>query len=147
MEGMTSAAANGTGTASEHRAHKMMMHMTFFWGKNALILFPGWPGTDSRMYALALVCVFLFSVLVEWLSYCNLGREGGSNRVASGLTMTAVHAVRVGLANMVMLALMSFNVGVFLVAVAGHALGFFFFGSRIFGKLPPPSSDVRPMSC
>ena len=48
------------------------------------------------------------------------------------MVQTLLHAIRIGLAYMVMLALMSFNGGVFLVAVAGHAVGFLVFGSRVF---------------
>ncbi|KAA8549331.1 hypothetical protein F0562_001015 [Nyssa sinensis] len=123
----TSSSVNGTRMPNMRR-HKMLMHMTFFWGKNALILFTGWPGTSSGMYALALMFVFVMAVLVEWLSHCNLIRNG-SNHVAAGLIQTLMYAVRVGLAYLMMLALMSFNGGVFLVAVAGHALGFLFFGT------------------
>ncbi|KAA8543810.1 hypothetical protein F0562_022013 [Nyssa sinensis] len=108
----------------------MMMHMTFFWGKNAEILFSGWPGTRSGMYALALIVVFMLAVIVEWLSHCKLIKDG-SNHVAAGLIQTLMHAIRIGLAYMVMLAVMSFNVGVFIAAVAGHTLGFFLFGSLL----------------
>ncbi|KAG5566969.1 hypothetical protein RHGRI_002507 [Rhododendron griersonianum] len=126
MEGMdvmppSSSSANGT--------NEMMMHMTFFWGKNAEILFSGWPGTNSGMYALALTFVFVLSLLVEWLSHGNLIKDG-SNQVAVGLVQTLIQAIRVGLAYMLMLAVMSFNGGVFIAAVAGHALGFFLFGSE-----------------
>lgn len=117
------------GTDGMH--HKMTMHMTFFWGKETLILFSGWPGTSTGMYVLALVFVFVLAVLVEWLSHCRLAKPGSSN-VAAGLIQAVVHAVRVGLAYMVMLAVMSFNGGVFIVAVAGHLVGFLIFGSRVF---------------
>lgn len=117
------------GTDGMH--HKMMMHMTFFWGKETLILFSGWPGTSTGMYVLALVFVFVLAVLVEWLSHCRLVKPGSRN-VAAGLIQALVHAVRVGLAYMVMLAVMSFNGGVFIVAVAGHLVGFLIFGSRVF---------------
>ncbi|KDP42174.1 hypothetical protein JCGZ_02904 [Jatropha curcas] len=138
-------------TTMMHPHNKMMMHMTFFWGKNAEILFSGWPGTRAGMYVLALIVVFAFSFLVEWLSHSHLIKPGSSNLFA-GLIQTFLHALRVGLAYLVMLAVMSFNGGVFLVAVAGHTLGFLIFGSRAFKKTssPPPlakSVDLPPMSC
>ncbi|CAK7331388.1 unnamed protein product [Dovyalis caffra] len=137
-------------TAMMHH-HKMLMHMTFFWGKSAEILFSGWPGSSDKrpyMYFVALLFVFVLSILVEWLSHCQLIKPG-SNHVAAGLVQTLLHALRVGLAYMLMLAVMSFNGGVFLVAVAGHTLGFLFFGSRVFKKtqIPPKTSDLPPISC
>ena len=133
--------------------HSSMMHMTFFWGKNAEILFSGWPGKRSGMYALALIFVFVLAVLIEWLSHSKLIKSE-SNRVGAGLIQTFLHTIRVGLAYLVMLAIMSFNGGVFLVALAGHALGFFLFGSRIFNKSTPPprpplskTADLPSMSC
>ncbi|KAL4610702.1 hypothetical protein ACB092_08G069600 [Castanea dentata] len=99
-----------------------MMHMTFFWGSNAEILFSGWPGTRL-----------------------------GVNDVKAGLVQTLMHAIRIGLAYIVMLAVMSFNVGILLVAVAGHATGFLIFGSRVFKDSEMTSSvktsDLPPMSC
>ncbi|KAK0604365.1 hypothetical protein LWI29_014939 [Acer saccharum] len=91
------------------------------------------------------------AILVEWLSGTHLIREG-TNNVAAGMIQTVMHAIRVGLAYMVMLAVMSFNAGVFLAALAGHTLGFFLFGSRVFKKKAgSPSyqktSDLPPMSC
>ncbi|KAL2486428.1 Copper transporter 6 [Abeliophyllum distichum] len=102
-----------------HHRH-MMMHMTFFWGKNTEILFTGWPGYDHPGH---------------------------------GLLQTLMYAIRIALAYIVMLAVMSFNGGVFLVAVAGHTVGFFVFGSRVFKKQSPPpevlgkTSDLPRMSC
>ncbi|XP_044506312.1 copper transporter 1-like [Mangifera indica] len=125
-----------------------MMHMSFFWGKNSEILFSGWPGTSSGMYALALIFVFALAVLVELLSHSKFIKSE-SNHAVAALIRTFLHAIRVGLAYLVMLAIMSFNGGVFLAAVAGHALGFFLFRSRIFNKStspPPPAKTADPPS-
>ncbi|GLT66979.1 hypothetical protein SLA2020_393170 [Shorea laevis] len=123
-------------------------HMTFFWGNNAEILFSGWPGTSPSMYLLALIVVFVLAFSVEWLSHCLVMKPGPTN-LSAGMVQTLVHMLRMGLAYLVMLAIMSFNVGVLLVAVAGHTLGFMLFGSRIFKKSlsPPPAtatSDLPP---
>lgn len=65
------------------------------------------------------------------------------------MVQTMMYSVRIGLAYLVMLAVMSFNAGVFIVAVAGHAVGFFLFGSRavvaaVEGK---GGSDLPPRGC
>ncbi|KAK2999059.1 hypothetical protein RJ639_022699 [Escallonia herrerae] len=140
--GMAPSTMNSTGTMVHPHHRMMMMHMTFFWGKNSEILFSGWPGTNSAMYALALVFVFFLAFIVEWLSHSRFIKQE-ANHVAAGLAQTLMHALRVGLAYLVMLAVMSFNAGVFIVAVAGHTLGFFFFGSRVFKKSP---ESVSPLS-
>lgn len=127
----------GGGSGNDMNSHEMMsaaMHMTFFWGKNTQVLFSGWPGDRSGMYAVALVFVFLLAVAVEWLSYWRVMTEAGPRNVAAGIVQTAVHGIRMGIAYMVMLALMSFNGGVFIVAVAGHSVGFLAFGSRVLKK-------------
>ncbi|MBA0794694.1 hypothetical protein Gohar_019000 [Gossypium harknessii] len=132
--------------------HKMMMHMTFFWGSDAEILFSGWPGTRTGMYVLALIVVFLLAFMVEGISHFRLMKPGSTHHVTAGLVQTLLHALRVGLAYLVMLAIMSFNGGVFLAAVAGHSLGFLLFGSHVFNKpsatVPnDKTSDLPPMSC
>ncbi|KAG8055252.1 hypothetical protein GUJ93_ZPchr0001g31947 [Zizania palustris] len=116
---------------------KRYMHMTFYWGKNSEILFPGWPGASGGMYALAIVAVFALAVLHEFLGCIARGLEssayygrGLGRRRAAAAARAGVHGVRVGVAYLLMLALMSFNAGVFLVAVAGHAVGFLAFSAR-----------------
>ncbi|EPS60230.1 copper transporter, partial [Genlisea aurea] len=104
-------------------SHDMEMHMTFFWGKNTLILFDGWPGYDRiGMYILSIIVIFSFALIMELLSFLlSLRRTHSGIRVLQ----TAAYGLRVGLAYLVMLAIMSFNGGIFLAAVAGHVAGFF----------------------
>lgn len=145
---------NGTGEMMMHSHKKIMMHMTFYWGNEAEILFSGWPGTRPGMYALALIFVFTLGVLAEWLTHSRLIKEGTTN-VATAIIKTIAHAIRVSLGYLLMLSLMSFNVGIFLAAVAGQALGFLLFGSMVFDntEFPPyekPSESDHPptpMSC
>ncbi|KAF7023805.1 hypothetical protein CFC21_036243 [Triticum aestivum] len=133
--GMGGAAAPAA--AAAHGGMQMhYMHMTFYWGKNSEILFHGWPGSSGGMYALALLVVFALAVLVECLSSSRWLESRLSSRdrpAAAGAARAAVHALRVGMAYVLMLALMSFNVGVLLVAVAGHAVGFLLFRAGLFG--------------
>ncbi|CAA7389809.1 unnamed protein product [Spirodela intermedia] len=132
-----------------HRMGMGGMHMTFFWGKDVQILFSGWPGSREGVgtYLLALCLVFALAAAVEFLSYAarrfaSVGhRGGGAARLSGGLARTAVHAIRVGLAYVVMLAVMSFNVGVLAAAVAGHALGFLLSASGAFGRGAAFSED------
>ncbi|KAE8705646.1 Copper transporter 2 [Hibiscus syriacus] len=151
MHGMMNNQSDGGMTAAM-QPHKMMMHMTFFWGSDAQILFSGWPGTSTAMYVLALIVVFLLAFTSEFVSHSRLLKPSSDNHVASGLVQTLLHAFRVGLAYLVMLAIMSFNGGVFLAAVAGHFVGFLLLGSGIFknsAAVPAKTSDhlPPPLSC
>lgn len=130
-------------------------HMTFFWGTNSEILFPGWPATRTGLYVVALFFCFFLAVLVEWTSHCRYFKLTGGvsssscsspgKRVVVGLIQTASYSLRVGLAYLLMLAVMSFNGGVLLVTVAGHAVGFFLFASQAF-RTPPEASGKGVLS-
>ncbi|CAI9780108.1 unnamed protein product [Fraxinus pennsylvanica] len=102
----------------------MAMHMTFFWGKDVVVLFDGWPNGRLGMYILALVSVFLLAVAVEILAAPPI--KPRMKPLSGGLIQAAVYAIRMALAYLVMLSVMSFNVGIFIAAVTGHAVGFFF---------------------
>ncbi|KAM3309257.1 hypothetical protein P3S67_011001 [Capsicum chacoense] len=81
---------------------------------------PGWPGYNNLgMYILALVVVLFIAILVEFLSHSKYIKEDADN-VTAGLLQTTLYGLRIGLAYVVMLAVMSFNAGVFLVAIVGH---------------------------
>ncbi|CAI9779078.1 unnamed protein product [Fraxinus pennsylvanica] len=100
------------------------MHMTFFWGKDVVVLFQGWPDDRLGMYILALAFVFLLAVAVEVLAV-SPPLKPGAQPVSIALIQASVYAVRMALVYLVMLSVMSFNLGIFIVAVAGHALGCF----------------------
>ncbi|OEL12792.1 hypothetical protein BAE44_0026190 [Dichanthelium oligosanthes] len=118
--------------------HMSMMHMTFFWGDRAVVLFPGWPGSrGAAAYVLCLLFVLALAALTEALAAASryVARRGsaaaGRVPASSAALLTAAHAARMGTAYLVMLAVMSFNGGVLLAAVAGHALGFLLARSRV----------------
>ncbi|XP_031127991.1 copper transporter 1-like [Ipomoea triloba] len=100
------------------------MHQSFFWGKNVTILFKGWPDNNLGMYVLALVFVFFLAFSIEILSVTAAVNRATTPAVGA-LTQTGVYALRIALAYLVMLSIMSFNLGVFIVVVAGHAFGYF----------------------
>ncbi|GJR48011.1 copper transporter 1 [Tanacetum coccineum] len=119
---------------------KMMTHMTFYWGKNAWILFQGWPGSNTGMYILALIFVFLLAIIMEWLTHTNL-TPTQSNR----MVRTMIHTFRVVFSYLVMLSVMSFNIGVFVMAVLGHAIGYYLF--RVLKKSSEKDSEIPTMAC
>ncbi|KAL0460557.1 UNVERIFIED_CONTAM: Copper transporter 1 [Sesamum latifolium] len=64
--------------------------------------------------------------------------------------LTWLYAVRISMAYVVMLAVMSFNAGILFAAVAGYSLGFLVFGSRVFDKEEiryEKPSDLPPLNC
>lgn len=103
--------------------HHMTMHMNFYWGKDVLILFQGWPKDNLGMYILALAFVFFLSAAIEVLSIPHAVKPGSSPMIGLLIQVT-VYAVRMALAYLVMLSVMSYNLGIFIVAVAGHGVGF-----------------------
>ncbi|GMN56509.1 hypothetical protein TIFTF001_025630 [Ficus carica] len=105
------------------------MHSSFYWGKEAIVLFTNWPDKNAGMYVLAFFFVFLMAVAAEVLSVPPTVKAGTSPAKA-GAIQASVYAFRIGFAYLVMLSVMSFNVGIFIAAVAGHTLGFFLVKAR-----------------
>ncbi|KAK7373827.1 hypothetical protein VNO80_07247 [Phaseolus coccineus] len=108
---------------------KSMMQMSFYWGTDAIVLFPRWPDNSVGMYILAIIFVFLLAMAIEVLSNQPLIKPGTSP-LLGGLIQAIVHFFRISFVYMVMLAVMSFNGGIFIAAVVGHTLGFFIAKSR-----------------
>jgi solute carrier family 31 (copper transporter), member 1 len=139
---MAPAGAGNKAAAAAPASRMPMMHMSFFWGNRAVVLFPGWPGArGAGAYLLCLLLVLALAALTEALAAASrcVARRGagaGAGRVpaSSAALLTAAHAARMGTAYLVMLAVMSFNGGVLLAAVAGHALGFLIARSRVHNR-------------
>ncbi|KAF8019976.1 hypothetical protein BT93_G0613 [Corymbia citriodora subsp. variegata] len=117
-----------------HHGNRLIAtHMRFCWGDNTVILFDHWPGKDTAMYALAIIFVFCLAFLIEFLLAFEFTKPG-ETKVGACLIRTELYMVRSGLSYMVMLAVLSYNGGIFLAAVSGHAVGFLVFQSRLFRK-------------
>ncbi|KAI5675080.1 hypothetical protein M9H77_06030 [Catharanthus roseus] len=149
MPGMSPPTQMNNNSNDHHTMMMMMPHMTFSWSKNAEILFSGWPGTRTGMYVLALIFVFILSLLVEFLSDDAAGckwivknKDDGSISSLRAVLETIRHGLKTTLAYLIMLAVMSFNVGVLIVAVAGHVFGFL-----IFRSCRKSSANLSPGSC
>ncbi|XP_027351302.1 copper transporter 6-like [Abrus precatorius] len=125
---------------------RIPIHTTFYWSHKVDILFRCWPGDSAAMYAVALLLVFVMAVLVEWLSFTKIVKlkPGASNDVVGGVLKTGLYGVRSGLSYLVMLAVMSFNGGVFIVAIGGHVIGFLIFGTRAFRKKSGGLDSPKP---
>lgn len=127
----------------------MAMHTSFFWGKDVELLFAGWPGTASRLgiYILALVVVFLLAVGAEILSEAPGLKHGRLRPAAGALVHAFVYGARMALLYLIMLSVMSYNIGVFVVAVAGHAVGSFAVKYRALAAAeaaPPQALNSSP---
>ncbi|KAI4354593.1 hypothetical protein L6164_003443 [Bauhinia variegata] len=123
------------------------MHMNLYWGKDAIILFSGWPKHSLGMYILALLLVFFLAMAAEILSIQRYGPvKRGTNPVAKGITQAAIYAIRMGFLYLVMLAVMSFNLGIFIAAIVGHTLGFFVVKSRAVAVANKENKDELPSS-
>lgn len=114
--------------------------MSFYWGKDAIVLFSGWPDQDLGIYVLALLFVFLLAIGYEALSILPAVKSG-YKPVVDGLIQATVYAFRMGLAYLVMLSVMSFNLGIFVAAVGGHTIGFFLVKTRALAKAAERADD------
>ncbi|KAI8543888.1 hypothetical protein RHMOL_Rhmol08G0253500 [Rhododendron molle] len=127
-----------------------MMHMNMYWGADLTLLFDWWTTDSWPTYSLSLLACFLFSLyqFLESLSILRfkptsataaaadllsqppsieapLSKRGGSGRMQDlrRLAHAALFGVNAAIGYALMLAVMSFNGGVFLSMVLGRREG------------------------
>lgn len=132
---------NNTNNSSDMK--DMVMHMSFFWGKDVIVLFQGWPGKSLGMYILATIIVLFMAFVVELLSISPSFKPGrSSSPLITSLIHAGAYALRMALAYIVMLSVMSLNIGIFVAAVVGHAVGRFWVKYRSFIVASPASANL-----
>ncbi|KAJ6827025.1 putative copper transporter 5.1 [Iris pallida] len=124
-----------------------MMHMTFYWGKNVTILFDTWRTATWTGYVLSLLALLLVSAFYQYLESVRirvrmLSGPGSAARKSSTLeaplllraggavpriAVAAMFGANSAVGYLLMLAVMSFNGGVFVAVVAGLAAGYLAF--------------------
>ncbi|OIT05122.1 PREDICTED: copper transporter 5.1-like [Nicotiana attenuata] len=133
-----------------------MMHMTFYWGNKVTLLFDFWRTDSWSSYALALLACFIVSVIYQYMedrhqrfkilsskskknypppssnaavntpllySFPTVGSVWNSARFATAI----LFGINSAIGYMLMLAIMSFNGGVFVSIVLGLSIGYLLF--------------------
>ncbi|KAG6409499.1 hypothetical protein SASPL_127539 [Salvia splendens] len=125
-----------------------MMHMTFYWGRSVTILFDSWQTNSWPGYFLSLLALFLFGAFYQYMEERRLrlkllsvakpppssaaetpllnklsGRRFGPYQLAGSV----LFGVNSAIGYFLMLAVMSFNAGVFIAVVVGLAAGYLAF--------------------
>ncbi|PSS01353.1 Copper transporter 5.1 like [Actinidia chinensis var. chinensis] len=131
-----------------------MMHMTFYWGRQVTLLLDSWKTKTWTEYALTLCACFVVSVFYQYmedrrlrfrlLSSSSAAASPPPSSVATPLLYPKsaaspwsparfAGAVLFGLNSaigyLLMLAIMSFNGGVFIAVIVGLAIGYLLFRS------------------
>lgn len=144
----------------------MMMQMTFYWGKSVTLLFDSWTTSTWPAYLLTLLAIFLFSAFYLYLEDRRLKFKAvhaskpqiAASSIESPLlpqlvqhskfTTRCIDAMLFGvnsaLGYMLMLAVMSYNGGVFIAVVFGLLFGYLVFRSQ---EIDIMESQANPCPC
>ncbi|KAK4274531.1 hypothetical protein QN277_017736 [Acacia crassicarpa] len=130
-----------------------MMHMTFYWGYKVTLLIDSWKTRSWTGYALSLLACLLVSAFYQYLENRRIrlklilsskpsqtlqirtpllqsNLDGEKARLGVKLAGAILFGVNSAIGYLLMLAIMSFNGGVFIAIVVGLAIGYFFFSSE-----------------
>ena len=106
------------------QAMQTMHGMTFTWQYDAVILFEGWQTRTASEFFVACIAVMCMSVGHQlskaWLNEHSRHYRGEEER----LTATLMHGVVMALSYLLMLVVMTFNMGLFFAVIFGQMLGF-----------------------
>ncbi|TKY58074.1 Copper transporter 5 [Spatholobus suberectus] len=126
-----------------------MMHMTFYWGKKVTILFDSWKTDSWASYVLSLVACLVVAAFYQYLENRRIRLKlvagelrpspeirtpllrwrvaGDKAKLGVKFAGAVLFGVNSAIGYLLMLAIMSFNGGVFVAVVVGLALGYVFF--------------------
>ncbi|KAG5098644.1 hypothetical protein JHK82_048498 [Glycine max] len=129
-----------------------MMHLTLYWGKKVTILIDSWKTDSWTSYVLSLLACLVVAAFYQYLENRRIrlkllagdrrplpapeirtpllrwGVAGGDNaRLGVKFAEAVLFGVNSAIGYLLMLAIMSFNGGVFLAIVVGLTIGYFFF--------------------
>lgn len=110
-------------TAGKMPSHPTAAHSTFWFGRtNVMILFPGWPDHTLSHFYLALFVAFMLALLADFYALSSAFEPKLAPKRL--LSHTTTYCLRMYLTYLVILSVVTFNVGVFLAVIAGHVIGY-----------------------
>lgn len=126
-----------------------MMHMTFYWGRKVTLMFDSWKTDSWSGYAISLFICFLIALSYQYLEDRRIQFKLISSPSSPHNFTTLLHpklaaggrwsparfagailfGINASIGYLLMLAVMSYNGGVFLAVVVGLAVGYLLFRS------------------
>ncbi|XP_021680154.2 copper transporter 5.1 [Hevea brasiliensis] len=125
-----------------------MMHMTFYWGRQVTLLVDSWRTTTWLGYALTLLVCVVASALYQFLENLRVrmrfkvvvgtgglaaeepllqSKTGRGKLSAARVAQAVLFGMNSAIGYLLMLAVMSFNGGVFVAIVMGLGIGYLLF--------------------